>query len=509
MLDTAIVGSGLCGLSLAAGLKGRGRTFALFDARERLGGRAYSVDGFDLGPTWFWPDIHPRMKRLVEDHDLAHFPQHDTGAVQQLFDPDKKPEKVHAPEVHGGARRIPGGVASLVDALAKDIPEEAVFLGRELLAVKNAGDHVELVFDFNGAQEIVRAKRAVLAIPPRILEERVQFEPDLSDGTKEAMRKTPTWMANQAKAAIRFASPFWRLAGESGNAFVRHEQAVLGEIYDACDGNRAALAGFFALPVDFRAAIGEESIKMLVSSQLVQIFGIEAAAGEQHIKDWANDVHTCSTLDLEPETGHPAYGNRTLAAPMWENRLFLGSSESAEYGGGYMEGALDAAARILRDIAETDSEPGTNDACIVRFGKSVRALRDGALSRYRQNLQRRLAAQAREHLTRNALIETVEAVYSEALARIDDLPFDASRAGVHRGRSDLTPSVLEPFDGFIGSLLEEVRTFNMGSCAISNFPEEHELAEDYLKTITGDLASAWRRFAIGVNDSLLKRTHGA
>ncbi len=505
MLDTAIVGSGLCGLSLAASLKGRGRAFALYEARERLGGRAYSVDGFDLGPTWFWPDIHPRMKRMVEDHDLAHFSQHDTGTVQQLFDPDKKPEKVLAPEVHGGARRIPGGVASLVDALAKDIPEEAIFLGRELISVRNAGDHVELVFACGEAKEIVKARHAVLAIPPRILEERVQFEPDLADETRSAMRKTPTWMADQAKAAIRFESPFWRMAGESGNAFVRHEQAVLGEIYDACDGNRAALAGFFALPAGFRSAIDEEGIRMLVSSQLVQIFGIDAAAGEQHIKDWADDAHTCSTLDLEPETGHPAYGNKALALPLWEGRLFLGGSESAEYGGGYMEGALDAAARILRDLAETDFEAGTNDACIVRFGKSVRALREGALSRYRQNLQRRLAAQASEHLTRNALIDTVDAVYSEALARIDGLPFDASLAGVHRGRSDLTPSVLEPFDGFLGSLIEEVRAFNMSSCAISNFPDEHELADDYLKTIKGDLASAWRRFAIGVNESLLKR----
>jgi len=39
MLETAIIGGGLCGLSLTKNLHRRGRDFALFEARDRLGGR--------------------------------------------------------------------------------------------------------------------------------------------------------------------------------------------------------------------------------------------------------------------------------------------------------------------------------------------------------------------------------------------------------------------------------------------------------------------------------------
>jgi monoamine oxidase len=42
MLETAIVGGGLCGLALARSLSRRAKAFALFDARSRFGGRILS-----------------------------------------------------------------------------------------------------------------------------------------------------------------------------------------------------------------------------------------------------------------------------------------------------------------------------------------------------------------------------------------------------------------------------------------------------------------------------------
>lgn len=60
MLEVAVVGGGLSGLALARSLHRRGRSFSVFEARDRLGGRILSVKqgeaGIDLGPTWFWPE---------------------------------------------------------------------------------------------------------------------------------------------------------------------------------------------------------------------------------------------------------------------------------------------------------------------------------------------------------------------------------------------------------------------------------------------------------------------
>jgi len=515
VLDTVIVGGGLCGLALAKSLHEQGRSFALYEARGRLGGRilSRSVAGMalDLGPTWFWPDTQPRMSKLVAELGLAHFPQHDDGSVLHLTDHDKKPDSRQVADLHGGARRLVGGMGALVDALANGLPAEAIHLEQELLAVRDLGAQVELQFRRGATTTLVRARQVVLAIPPRLLDERVRFEPALDEALRAALQATPTWMADKAKVVVTFEQPFWRAAGNSGNAFVSHEQVVLGEIFDACDADagHAALGGFFALTPQFRASVHPISMPMLIASQLVQVFGPQAEHGEQHLQDWATEAFTSSTLDQTPLDGHPEYGNPNLRRALWSHKLFLGGSETAGYGGGYMEGALEAAARIQRALvvdASSAVQPiSGNTACLAQFGAQVASLRPLAIERYRQHLQRYLAAQTKEQLTQRALLDTVEQVYSEALDRLGALPIDTTDVSIEHGRCDLTPSVLSAFDGFNSALLEEVAQYNRGSCAISNFPNEHDPAQDYIDTIARDLAAAWREFAINVNGVLLSK----
>jgi len=525
MLDTVIVGGGLCGLALANSLHAQGRSFALYEARERLGGRILSVPcstagmAVDLGPTWYWPDTQPRMSRLVAELGLASFPQHDSGAVLRLNEADKKPETMAVDGVHGGAQRVENGMGAVVHALAQRLPADSLHLGYQLFSVRDRGDQVELQFRYGEATVIVRARNVVLAVPPRLLEQHVRFDPPLEPATREAMRSTHTWMADQAKVLVGYDRPFWREAGQSGTAFVMHEQVVLGEVFDACNGagDKAALGGFFAPSPQFRASVHPAVVPMLVSSQLVQLFDLPAGHGEQHMQDWATEPFTCSTLDLTPPDAHPEYGNPRLRQRLWNAKLHFGGSETAGYGGGYMEGALEAAARIHRSLAP-ERTPGAqeegvttseNDTCLSQFSAWVAAQRATPLDRYRHHLHQHLASQHRDQLTQRALLATVEQIYSEALDVLDALPFDTSGIAVQNGRSDLTPAVLEPFDGFIKNLTDEAVQFNRGSCALSNFPAEHDPAKDYVETISRDLAAAWREFALSANGVLVAKGKAA
>src|SRR3546814_14962717 len=87
--DVAIVGGGLAGLVAARSLHQAGTEFILLEARERLGGRILSAgtdgepsdDGFDLGPSWFWPDMQPGLAALVRELGLALFTQPDDGDI--------------------------------------------------------------------------------------------------------------------------------------------------------------------------------------------------------------------------------------------------------------------------------------------------------------------------------------------------------------------------------------------------------------------------------------------
>jgi len=369
MLEIAIVGGGLCGLALANSLKSQALSFAVFEARPRLGGRIHSGQAetnglaLDLGAAWFWPDMQPRIARLLGELKLPSFPQHDTGSVLNQLDPDAQPSSMAAEDMHGGAQRIEGGAANLIRALAARLPAEALHLNHVLTAVLERDDHIELHFLVDAQALTVKARQVVLAIPPRLVEERLRFEPPLNGQLRESLRETPTWMAAQAKLVVAYGGPdgvdsagmgraaFWRDDGLSGNAVANHPRAVLGEVHDACDaiGARAALSGFFALSPSVRASF-RTGLPLLAGSQLVQLFGPRAQAGEAHIKDWAEEAWTCATLDLEPPEAHPAYGSRVLQTPTWHGRLHFGGSETAAYGGGYMEGALEAAGRLRREI---------------------------------------------------------------------------------------------------------------------------------------------------------------
>jgi monoamine oxidase len=282
MLDTAIVGGGLCGLSLADNLHQAGQSFALFEARERLGGRILSkpcaVSGMmvDLGPTWFWPDAQPHMLALVKSLKLSYFPQHDSGMVLNLTDPNQAADKQNI-GVHGGAHRVENGMGSIVKALTERLPEDNVHLGHELIAIEDKGNHVALQFRHHDMVLTVEAKQVVLALPPRLLAEHVSFTPALDTALLQAMRNTHTWMANQAKAVMGYSKSFWRQEGNSGNAFVSHPQAVLSEVFDASDAtaDHAALGGFSAMPVALRESY-RQGMSMLLESQLAQLFGISA-----------------------------------------------------------------------------------------------------------------------------------------------------------------------------------------------------------------------------------------
>jgi monoamine oxidase len=523
MLETAIVGGGVCGLALAASLTAQQRTFALYEARPRLGGRVLSEPSakadmrVDLGPTWYWPDTQPGMVRLVADLGLVSFAQYDEGAVLRLHDYDKRADISSNESVHAGARRVVGGMLSVIEALAQKVPADAIHLDYALTVVFDRGDHVELHFKRNGQPVIIEARRVVLTMPPRIVDEHVRFEPDLDARLVDAMRETYTWMAGEAKAVLAYDKPSWREQGQSGNAFVTHDQAVLGEIFDACDatGTRAALGGFLALAPSLRESF-KAGLPMLIGNQMGQVFGPELEHGEQHFKDWAADEFTCSRRDLIPPDEHPHYGNPYLRQPLWDGRLFFGGSETASYAGGYMEGALDAARRLARDVAlyapvsATAPTAGaatvSNAASVAEFSQWVAGRQGEVLELYKRHLNKLLASPDKEIVTQRAMVMTVEQVFSGALLKLEELNFDMSRVPVENGRSALTPELLNAFNEFLKTLIDAVPEYNRTSCALSNFPGEDKMSKEYFQAIMRDIAAAWKEFCLSVNALMLAKS---
>ena len=515
MIDVAIVGAGLTGLTLARQLLARGLSVVVFDSRMRAGGRILSEADpaggatVDLGASWFWPDTEPRMAALVHSLGLRSFAQPDVGQVLHLSDASRAPDPMAVQGIHGGARRLSGGMGQLVQALLAQLPAGSLQLGHRVLSLIDCGPHIELhvaVEQDNSADVIqatrYQAKRVVLALPPRLILQSIRFEPELPESTVEAMSQVSTWMAREAKSFARFDRPFWLDQGQSGSAFVTHVQAVLREVWDASDEHGAALAGFHAIPPDARPHF-ERSLPMLVGSQLGQLFGPQAQCDTITSQDWAQEAWTCSELDRQDPSTFPPQADPILRRPHWHSRLFFGGTETARQAAGHLEGALESVARLsdfLRPVRQTSVQPAPHlEEALSRFHQWVEAERQLAMPRYRQHINQMLARQDRDRVTQRAVLATVEQTYSRALEQLSSLDMFATDLGPS-GQAELTPKVLKAFSGFSKSLVDEALAFNAGSCALSNFQAEHRPDSDYLRAITADLAAAWVEFAWSTND---------
>jgi len=355
MLDVAIVGAGLSGLSLAEKLQPYKSNIAVFEARDRCGGRILSElipeQDFtvDLGPTWLWPADQPRISALAERLGLTLFPQWDRGNSLYQVSADAAPVTFVDTQTHAEARRVEGGCRRFIAGLLQRIQLDILHLGHRLQNLIDQGSHVDLVFLTEGTRLTYHARQVVLAVPPRLVAENISFEPALAPELLSLMRNTPTWMAGHAKAALVYPKAFWRQQGYSGNASAPYPSAILGEVYDACPATYSAgsLFGFCGLPAELRERY-RDSLPALIVRQLVGLFG-EAAATPQNLRihDWSQEPFTSTALDRAPIFEHPVYGHRALQLDHWQDKLHFCGTETAGKSGGYMEGALEASYRVF------------------------------------------------------------------------------------------------------------------------------------------------------------------
>ncbi|AGS25485.1 flavin monoamine oxidase family protein [Rhizobium etli] len=354
----AVVGAGLSGLYAARLLNAAGLDVIVLEARDRLGGRILtadedglpSEDGFDLGPSWYWPQMQPAMATLVGQLGLSFFCQNGEGDVIFERMSRERPQRYSPTSMERQSMRLAGGTAALVRALAADLPADRILRGTKVTAMKLADAGVELSVErADGSASLLQAEHVIAALPPRLLESTMRFTPGQKPETAARWRDTATWMAPHAKFFATYDQPFWRTDGVSGTA-----QSMVGpmvEIHDATTASgKAALFGFLGVGAGQRAATGEQVLKEACLTQLARLFGPPALKPRATIlKDWAADPLTATAAD---RTGgaHPAPGSKEWVSAPWKDRLFLASSETSPSEPGYLSGAVSAAEEAVTKI---------------------------------------------------------------------------------------------------------------------------------------------------------------
>jgi monoamine oxidase len=347
MKDCLIIGAGLSGLATAYFLKKQGIQATILEAQPRYGGRIktiYSTDGqtpMEMGATWFG-NQHQHFIPFLEELGVAYFPQFTRGIA--LFETMSfaPPQQYDVPDSEEPYFRIKNGTEAVIKALVEAIGTANIVLNELIDHIENTGDSVTV----KGKNTVYEAKKVVLAAPPKVLAQHIRFAPPLPDTLTQVMQRTQTWMAESIKFAVEYATPFWKEKGFSGTIY--SQVGLITEMYDHSNAaeNGFSLMGFIegsALPYS-----KEEREKMVIN-QLTKLLGT-AASDYRYYEDscWANEpmTHVASADFIRPHqnNGHPLF-----AKSHWGNKLFFAGTETSNVCGGYMDGAICAAKRVLSE----------------------------------------------------------------------------------------------------------------------------------------------------------------
>lgn len=347
-IDIAVIGAGLSGLTCARLLHEAGADVAVYEAAPRIGGRIHALRDSqghvlaDLGPTWVWPPHQPVVAHWLDRLGLATFAQANAGdAIIEGY----HPAPVRAPlPGQDGMVRIVGGPAAMVQAMAAPLPDARLHLNRRITRIARAPEGVSLT-DATGTE--LSARQVVLATPLRVAAAGIAM-PEAPEDLRRAMQATPTWMAGQAKAVIRYDRAFWRDRGLSGR--IASRIGPLAEVHDHSTAQgRPALFGFVGWPPEAR---DPATLETAIRDQLTRCFGPDAPRPVSiTLQDWARDPLICTAADHGG--AHPDLPPSILRHSHMQGRLHIAISEVSPRSPGLIEGALDAGQTIAAAVLQT------------------------------------------------------------------------------------------------------------------------------------------------------------
>ncbi|CAM1346126.1 flavin monoamine oxidase family protein [Tenacibaculum crassostreae] len=334
--NVLIIGAGLSGLLLGYRLKLAGIPFKIIESRNRIGGRIHtlmSANGtpVEMGATWFG-DQHIHIKQLLHELSIPYFEQYMEGT--SFFQPfSTSPASAIPIPSQPPSYRIAGGTSSLVHSLASVIGNDAIALNEHVKRIDFSEKNVTVYTN----DKSFEGSKIILAIPPKLWSNIIDFSPSLPNELKDIATATHTWMEDSIKVAITFNQPFWRQSGQSGTLF--SNTGPITELYDHCnyEENKYALCGF--VNPSFKRLTLEERKKNILK-QLNSVFGNSINSYTDYNEQiWSLEDNTFFE-NQTPLFPHQNNGNPIFQTSYFNGKLFISSAEVAPIYPGYMEGAV-------------------------------------------------------------------------------------------------------------------------------------------------------------------------
>jgi monoamine oxidase len=134
-VDVCVVGAGYAGLSAARTLSQAGKSVAVLEARDRVGGRAWTQEGpggvaLDMGGTWVGPG-QDAILDLAKEFGVDTYPTFDEGATVFLNGTNVSRYRGTVPKMNPVAVAALGVAMLRLDTMAKKVPLDAPWTARK------------------------------------------------------------------------------------------------------------------------------------------------------------------------------------------------------------------------------------------------------------------------------------------------------------------------------------------------------------------------------------------
>lgn len=342
-----IIGGGLSGLTLAYLLSKRDKEALVLEASSRLGGRIQTAKGplgtpLELGATWF-SDMHQNFLSLIDELGLQKYPQFSKGTSLFQTKSFEPPQEFFVPEAEAPSYRLVGGTQCLIDTLAQKLDSANIQLNTKVTAITQLENELLLT---TSDKEQLRADKVILCLPPQLAGSQIQFSPQLPDTTAEILPTVQTWMSRAIKFVLEYDTPFWRKKGYSGMLY--SHSGIIMEMYDHTnfEENKFGFTGFLN---GGATSYSQEVRQEYVLKQLTELWGNEALNPVTYLDKIWDDKLVISGHQMI-HSPHQNNGHPVLQESYMNHKLFFSGTETAPEFGGYMEGAIISALKVVERI---------------------------------------------------------------------------------------------------------------------------------------------------------------
>ena len=139
------------------------------------------------------------------------------------------------------------------------------------------------------------------------------------------------------------------------------------------------------------------------------------------------------------------------------------------------------------------------------FNQFVRQQKNSILREYTRGINKDLARQNPSKLMQRNVLLILEQTYAQTMQHLNSLKSEPMTTSNESESSKLANELLNAFDGLVDEFLPAVIKHHRSSCALSNFPEEHNPSAEYIAQVIQATEQQWNDYVAAVNQFVVNK----